>query len=180
MKKPLCIDLGCGKGGWAEGFLAEGYHVIGFDIVNHGGYPGEMVLQDVRTIEGTRFRGAAVIVASMPCDQFTRHQMPWTKRRNPPEPDLSLVEACWRIAGEAGVPFVMENVRMAQKWLGQARAHFGSRYLWGDVPALLPWGYGDGRHKESMSSTWKAERAKVPLELSRWIAEVYKPERRAA
>lgn len=26
------IDLYCGLGGWAEGFLAEGYRVIGFDI----------------------------------------------------------------------------------------------------------------------------------------------------
>lgn len=23
--RPLCIDLFCGLGGWAEGFLAEGY-----------------------------------------------------------------------------------------------------------------------------------------------------------
>lgn len=30
--KPLAIDLYCGLGGWAEGFLAEGYNVIGFDI----------------------------------------------------------------------------------------------------------------------------------------------------
>lgn len=29
---PLAIDLYCGLGGWAEGFLAEGYDVIGFDI----------------------------------------------------------------------------------------------------------------------------------------------------
>ena len=30
--KPLCIDLFCGLGGWTEGFLAEGYDVVGFDI----------------------------------------------------------------------------------------------------------------------------------------------------
>jgi DNA (cytosine-5)-methyltransferase 1 len=30
--KPLAVDLFCGLGGWAEGFLAEGYEVIGFDI----------------------------------------------------------------------------------------------------------------------------------------------------
>ena len=32
---PLCIDLCCGLGGWTEGFLAEGWDVIGFDIERH-------------------------------------------------------------------------------------------------------------------------------------------------
>ncbi len=32
----------------------------------------------------------------------------------------------------------MENVKGAQKWVGQARWHYGSYYLWGDVPALMP------------------------------------------
>ena len=53
---PLCIDLFCGLGGWAEGFLAEGYQVIGFDVERHdygtGRYPGELVLQDVLTLHG--------------------------------------------------------------------------------------------------------------------------------
>jgi site-specific DNA-cytosine methylase len=43
MAKPLCIDLFCGLGGWSEGFLAEGYECMGFDIERHdygvGGYP---------------------------------------------------------------------------------------------------------------------------------------------
>ena len=49
--KPLAIDLFCGLGGWAEGFLSEGYDVIGFEIERHdygtGGYPGQLVLGDV-------------------------------------------------------------------------------------------------------------------------------------
>ena len=65
--KPLCIDLYCGLGGWAEGFLAEGYRVLGFDIERHdygsGGYPGQLVLQDVTTLHGSQFKDAAVIVA---------------------------------------------------------------------------------------------------------------------
>jgi site-specific DNA-cytosine methylase len=33
--RPLAIDLYCGLGGWAEGLLAEGYRVVGFDIERH-------------------------------------------------------------------------------------------------------------------------------------------------
>jgi len=33
---------------------------------------------------------------------------------------------------------VVENVRGAQPWVGRAAANFGSYYLWGDIPALMP------------------------------------------
>ena len=50
---PLAIDLFCGLGGWTEGLLAEGYHVIGFDIEQHQygdhRYPAQLVVQDVLT-----------------------------------------------------------------------------------------------------------------------------------
>ena len=32
----------------------------------------------------------------------------------------------------------VENVRGAQRWVGKERWNFGSFYLWGDVPALMP------------------------------------------
>jgi hypothetical protein len=32
----------------------------------------------------------------------------------------------------------VENVRGAQPWVGKAAWHYGSFYLWGDVPALMP------------------------------------------
>jgi hypothetical protein len=39
---------------------------------------------------------------------------------------------------ERHIPLVVENVCGAQKWVGRARWHYGSFYLWGDVPALMP------------------------------------------
>lgn len=56
----------------------------------------------------------------------------------------ALFDACFRIQREASeaaghhIPLVVENVRGAEPWVGPAQWHFGSFYLWGDVPALMP------------------------------------------
>jgi hypothetical protein len=34
--KPICVDLYAGLGGWAEGFLAEGWHCRGYDSGGDG------------------------------------------------------------------------------------------------------------------------------------------------
>jgi hypothetical protein len=144
----LAIDLFCGLGGWTEGLLAEGYRVVGFDIERHvygeARYPAQLVLQDVLTIHGRQFKDAALIVASPPCQAYSYRAMPWKRAKALPPPDNSLFEACFRIQREAStaagryIPLVVENVCGAQKWVGRARWHYGSFYLWGDVPALMP------------------------------------------
>ena len=143
----MAIDLFCGLGGWAEGFLAEGYNVIGFDIERRS-YPGKLVLQDVLTLHGSQFRNATAIVASPPCQAYSYRAMPWKRAKALPPPDNSLFDACFRIQREACeaagryIPMVVENVKGAQKWVGSARWHYGSFYLWGDVPALMPFAMG--------------------------------------
>lgn len=169
----MCIDLCCGSGGWAAGFIAEGYRVLGYDICDQPLYPGEFHKRSVHDLTGAVAADACVIVASPPCEEFSRHQMPWTKARNPPEPDLSIWQSCFRIASEAGIPILIENVRMAQKWKGRAAWHCGSFYLWGDVPALMP--QVTHRPKESMSSSARLQRARVPIDLAQWIARCFKP-----
>lgn len=146
--KPLAIDLCCGLGGWTEGLLAEGYRVVGFDILRHqygeAQYPAQLVIQDVLTIHGSQFKDAALIVASPPCQAYSYRAMPWKRAKALPPPDNALFEACFRIQREAEdaaggpIPLVVENVCGAQKWVGRARWHYGSFYLWGDVPALMP------------------------------------------
>jgi len=159
---PLCIDLYCGLGGWTEGFLAEGWDVIGFDIERHmygdQRYPAQLVLQDVLTLHGSQFRNADCIVASPPCQEFSYMAMPWSRakqiaaalREEVPFPEgytgsrtvaqlTALFDACFRIQREACeaagryIPMVVENVKGARPWVGQAKAKFGSFYLWGDV-----------------------------------------------
>ena len=116
----------------------------------------------------------SLVVASPPCQEFSRHAMPWTRKRNPPPPDMSLVEACRLIGKLSGAPFILENVREAQRWLGKADWHFGPFYLWGDVPALMPrFNASVFRKKESYGSKAKAERAKVPFELAAHVGRVF-------
>ncbi len=91
MLKPLCIDLFCGLGGWTEGFLAEGWDVIGFDVEQHvygeHRYPAQLVLQDVRTIDGAQFaaeirrRPGFMFVASSPCPEYSYMGMPWKRAK---------------------------------------------------------------------------------------------------
>ena len=165
--KPLCIDLFCGLGGWTDGFLAEGYEVVGFDIEAHvygdQRYPAQLVLQDVLTIHGRQFKDAAIIVASSPCQAYSYMAMPWTRAKQIakglrgegefPEgytgyrtvAELNaLFEAPKRIQREAieaagrFIPMIQENVRGAIPWVGRSAWNFGSYHLWGDVPALMP------------------------------------------
>lgn len=190
--KPLCIDLFCGLGGWAEGFLSEGWDVIGFDIERHrypkvcrtatavklngnsvgngakvwserpiarlkdaldraqivddqwDEYPAQLVLQDVLTLHGAQFRNARCIVASPPCQAYSYRAMPWKRARELPPPSNELFDMCFELQRQACVaagryiPLVVENVCGAQRWVGRARWHYGSYYMWGDVPALMP------------------------------------------
>lgn len=151
--KPLLIDLFCGLGGWTNGFIAEGWDCVGFDIEVHdygeGGYPGQLVLQDVKTISGSQFRDAACIVASPPCQNYSYFAMPWSRAKKMAEEihgdyiryrDLNtLFFECHRIQMEAikaagrYIPLVIENVRGAQPWVGPSKANFGSFHLWGDI-----------------------------------------------
>lgn len=161
-RRPLCIDLFCGLGGWTEGFLSEGWDVIGFDVERHAygdqRYPAQLVLQDVLTLHGRQFREVDCIVASPPCQEFSYMAMPWSRAKQiaaalceeVPFPEgytgsrtvsqlRALFDSCFRIQREAceaagrHIPMVIENVKGAQPWVGPAKAKFGSFYFWGDV-----------------------------------------------
>jgi hypothetical protein len=167
LSKPLAIDLFCGLGGWTEGLLAEGYHARGYDIEAHEygeeKYPGELILADVMGLHGSQFADAALIVASPPCQEFSYMAMPWSRakqiaralRGQDTFPEgytgsrtiaelTALFDACFRIQREASaaaghhIPMVVENVRGCVPWVGPAAWNYGSYYLWGDVPALMP------------------------------------------
>jgi len=161
-EKPIVYDGYCGLGGWSEGFLAAGYRCIGFDIEAHdygsGGYPGELILRDMRQVHGSLLKDAACLVFSPPCQEYSYMAMPWSRAKQmikaleghgefragyrgsrTVEQLNELFNTCYRIQREACeaagryIPMVIENVRGAQKWVGRAKANYGSFYLWGDV-----------------------------------------------
>ena len=195
--KPLALDLCCGKGGWAKGLIDAGWEVVGVDVEERfrAEYPGRFYCGDVRDVPlGVARFLFQLVVASPPCQEFSRHDQPWTLKRNPPPPDTSIWEACVRIAAECGAPLILENVRGAQKFMGRAKWHCGPFYLWGDVPALMPklvqarkgfewWGKGGERGreigvyrtKESRSISAVAERSMVPYDLALHIGRVFHP-----
>lgn len=176
--KPLAIELFSGLHGFGEAASDVGYRVVGFDLYNMPkelGFPPprgdiRLVLQDVLTLHGRQFKDAAFIWASPPCQFFSYTAMPWSKskalaasvRADPVELEkrLALFNACFRIQREASeaaghhIPMVVENVVGAQKWVGPARWHFGSYYLYGDVPALMP--FTD--RKKNNGGSWFGER----------------------
>lgn len=162
--KPLAVDLFCGKGGWTVGLQAAGWRCRGYDIADMGGYPGELHLRDVRTITGEEVAGADLLVASPPCQEYSYMAMPWKRSKQiaaalrgqgqfPSGYSGSRTRAelnglfceCFRIQRDAvaarggcPLPMVVENVVGAQPWVGRAAWHYGSFYLWGDVPAIMP------------------------------------------
>jgi hypothetical protein len=181
--KLIAYDLYCGLGGWSDAFLAEGYECIGYDIEAHdygtGGYPGTFILRDVRSIHGSELKDATVIVASPPCQGYSYRAMPWKRAKALPPPDNTLFNECFRIqreASEAGghyIPLIVENVRGAQKWVGRAQWNYGSFYLWGDVPALMPLTFKgtkipnqglEQRHPKGIASQWRAKKYALPFQ----------------
>lgn len=156
---------GWGEGLSAAGFRVVGFDIADMPRMLNHPVPEHcsLVLQDVLTLHGSQFRDASLIVASPPCQEFSYMAMPFSRGKRIaaalrgqgefPEkytdsrtiPELTaLFDACFRIQREASeaagryIPLVVENVRGAQPWVGRAKWSYGSYYLWGDVPALMP------------------------------------------
>ena len=180
---PIIIGLCCGDGGFAEGAIAAGAFVIGVDIVHFAGIdsldPSRFffIQTDVLSLEPLFFfkdQRPVLVFSGAPCEEASRHKMPWTRKKNPPPPDLSIIRASERIAAECGAPFILENSQAMQQFIGKAATHYGPHYLWGDVPAMLPHrSWYSKKKKESYSGSEAHLRARLPLELSKFLAQSF-------
>lgn len=140
------LDLFCGRWGWSRAFAARGWECWGIDLVSSDlpAANAKFYCADILDLNGNdllRFQ-PDFIVASPPCEQFSVHGMKHF-HPNPPYPEwgIQLFNHTRAILEDSGVPYVIENVRAAQKFVGRARNHCGPFYLWGvGAPPLLPQG----------------------------------------
>ena len=164
------IDLGAGLKGASRAMKERGWDVLTLDINPAFGCD---VIADVREWHYTGKRHVDLLWFSMPCDEFARESMPWS--RTGAIPDMSLVLSCLRLRDEIQPTYwICENVRGAIKWfkpyLGNYRFHAGPFFLWGYFPIPGKVDMRTFRKKESYGSKQRAERAEIPASLSRAIA----------
>lgn len=194
------LDLFCGRFGWGRAFAARGWDVVGFDLVKPPEIPARCCFVQQDILELTLDRGFLdfwepdFICASSPCEQFSCHCLPWFVGRAPhPELGIRLFNHTRVICEASGIPYVMENVRCAQQFVGEAVSRCGPFYLWGNgIPPLMPQGIykhtkilgghnytkelrraqhdrimsRDGNQRESTART-----ATIPPELANCVAE---------
>jgi hypothetical protein len=142
------LDLFCGRWGWGRAFAKRGWVCVGVDLMQPPDTPPNCAFNrgDVLQITPDWVRNFDFVCASPPCEQFSVHGMKHF-HPDPPYPELGtkLFNHTRDICEAAGVPHVLENVRAAQPFVGNAVHHCGPFYLWGSgVPPLLSRGIKKG------------------------------------
>lgn len=160
------LDLFCGRWGWGREFARRGHEVVGIDLVESPEIPQgctfvQANILNVRysswgfwVMNGPILGHFDFICASSPCEQFSVHGMKHF-HPNPKYPDMgiNLFNHTRFLCEASRLPYVMENVRAAQQFVGKAVNHCGPFYLWGKgIPPLMPQGIKKGMNMGS--SNW--------------------------
>src|SRR5882757_2461851 len=127
------LDLCAGELGWSAVFAQRGHICICVDLRK----PARAVPQGCTMVEGDILEITAdyiqnfnFVVASTPCEQFST-----MLNFRPPVPfpalGIKLFNHARSICEAAGIPYVMENVAGAQRYVGKSDNHAGSFHLWG-------------------------------------------------
>lgn len=167
------LDLFCGLGGWAETFIKHGHEVTGYDVENFKEeYPGQFIQADLTMI--TPPGQFELVVASPPCTEFSKASFPktWASvREHPPDilTGLLLFERAKEIISTKEPKYwVIENVLGAQKFVGKADFHIGSRYFWANLTMKPQQKNEDiyGKGKIPPSKNIPAIRSKIPKSIA--------------
>lgn len=183
------LDLFCGKLGWSRIFAKRGWECVCVDLIE----PPEIIpgcrfyREDILrlAVDGDYASQFDFICASTPCEKFSVFQIK-NFHPDPPYPELGvrLFNHTRAMLESSGVPYVMENVRAAEQFVGRAVNHSGSFYLWGNaVPPLLPkgltkgmkmdrkWCQELGGHGSAKRDSQTAGFATIPPELANCVAD---------
>jgi hypothetical protein len=154
------LDLFCGRFGWSKAFAERGWECVGIDLVEPPEIPAgckwrkeDVLSMDIPLYAAWIKRNFDFVCASSPCEQFSVHGMKCFHKAPPyPEMGIRLFSHTRALCEATGLPYVMENVRAAQDFVGKAANHCGSFYLWGSgVPPILPQGITKGMKLAGMS-----------------------------
>lgn len=163
------LDLFSGLGGFSQAFRDRGHEVVTVDIDAEF---RPSIRGDVRYLPIKRGAYFDVILASPPCDEFSKASMPWHRDTANPDKGMELVHAAIRVINDINPQFwVIENVRGAIKYfkpvLGGYRKRCGSRYLWGVFPDFeCDHRKCYGKWRLPPSPMRKALRSLIPYEIS--------------
>ena len=167
-RKLRMLDLFSGLGGASAAMVDRGWDVITVDIE-----PSFRCTHTADLLTWT-YDGPSVdlVWASPPCTEFSRDYLPWLRGKYPP-PSLDLASSALRIIRDVcPIWWVVENVRGSVRHLtplfGREPTQVGQCFLWGDFEPL-----GNVKvsaRKERLPSRRRAERSKVPPEISLAVA----------
>ena len=145
------LDVCCGMWGWSKQFARRGdWECIGIDLMEHHSAPEhcKLVRMNLLALTVVHLKQWKIDfgVSSTPCEEFTCIAMPnFQPNASFPALGIKLFKHIESVFLEAGIPFVMENVRSAEEFLGPSVNHCGPFHLWGNaVPPILPQGIKKG------------------------------------
>jgi DNA (cytosine-5)-methyltransferase 1 len=110
--KPQLLDLFCGQGGAAAGYINAGYEVTGVDIANHSArYPGNFIQGDALAFLAQFGHEFDAIHASPPCQGYSIATAGNPEAR---AKHKRLIAATRELLALTGKPWVIENVAQAR------------------------------------------------------------------
>lgn len=180
------LDLFSGRWGWSRAFASRGWQCHGYDLVAPAKTPAGCIFYqtDVLDIRLPFICDYDFIVASSPCEEFSKTTKGGMSCFYPNAPypamGIKLFNHTRELCEASGVPYVMENVRGAEQWIGNAKHHCGPFYLWGSgVPPLTPKGItkgttnmGNWNHNKKLGPQKSASvLATIPIELANCVAD---------
>lgn len=114
MAKPLLLDGFCKAGGAGMGYHRAGFEVVGVDVEPQRNYPFEFVQADFFEFVAEHGREFDAIHASPPCQAHSQmRHLSWLRGRE----WVNLIPATRDALRSAAVPYVIENVEGARRWM---------------------------------------------------------------